>query len=578
MRNTEIAQVFQEIADILEMKGENVFKIRAYQRAARTIEHWPQEMETVLKEDILKQIPGIGEAIAKKITELLTTGRLKYFEELKADMPEGVTELLKVPGIGPKTAWRLVTELKVKNLEELEKAILEGKVSRLFRMGDKTAENMLNSLQAMRRKGKRIPLGQALPIVEEIVNSLKTTPGLRNLTAAGSLRRLQETVGDLDIMGTADDPSRVIESFVKLSLVKEVLAQGTTRASILLSSGLQVDLRMVEHRQFGSLLQYFTGSKQHNISLRERSHRQGLKISEYGIQQLDSEELETFADEESFYRRLGLQYIPPELREDRGEIELAEKNALPRLVELADIKGDLHVHTDWSDGHAPVREMAIEAKKRGYEYIAITDHAAGLGVAHGLNRERLQEQMAEIKKLNNEMDGLHILTGMEVDIKADGSLDMPDDILKQLDVVVASVHSAMNQDEEKMTSRVLKALANPYLDILAHPTGRLLGEREPVKVRMEDIFKAARENKKALEINSMPDRLDLKDTHIIRARELGVKLVLSTDSHSPAQLGLMSFGIGMARRGWCKAEDILNSHSLKSFLDLLHSGKVEKLQ
>lgn len=573
MRNTELARTFQEIADILEIKGENIFKVRAYQKAARTIEHWPQELEMVLKEDKLQEIPGVGEAIAKKITELLATGKLQYYEELKADMPEGVTELLKVPGIGPKTAWKLVTELRIKNLEELEKAIADGKVAQLFRMGDKTAENILNSLQAMRRKDRRISLGQARPIVEEIASSLKSISGLKSLTAAGSLRRLQETVGDIDLMGTADDPVRVIDAFVKLPQVKEVLAKGTTKASVILSGGLQVDLRMVDHKQFGSLLQYFTGSKQHNIVLRERAHRMGLKISEYGIQRLNSEELETFADEESFYRRMGLQYIPPELREDRGEIELAEKNALPSLVELADIKGDLHVHTDWSDGHASIGEMALEARKRGYEYIAITDHAAGLGVAHGLSPERLQEQIAEIKKLNREMGKFRIMTGMEVDIKADGTLDMPDDILAQLDVVVASVHSAMNQDEDRMTARVLKALSNLHLDILAHPTARLLGEREPIRVRMEDILKAARKNRKALEINAMPDRLDLKDVHIIRAREIGVKLVLSTDSHNPSHLGLMYFGIGMARRGWCKAEDILNSRSLEEFLSLLHDSQ-----
>jgi len=576
VRNTEIVRVFQEIADILEMKGENVFKVRAYQRAARTIEHWPQELETVLKEDKLQEIPGIGEAIAKKITELLTAGKLRYYEELKADMPEGATALLKVPGIGPKTAWRLATELGVKNLEELERAVREGRVAGLFRMGDKTAENILSSLQALRRKDKRIPLGQAVPLVEDILASLKDVPGVRNLTAAGSLRRLQETVGDIDIMGTADDPVLVLDAFVKLPQVMEVLSRGATKASVVCSGGPQVDVRMVSHRQFGSLLQYFTGSKQHNIALRERAHQQGLKISEYGISRVDSEELETFADEESFYRRLGLQYIPPELREDRGEIELAERNALPRLVELADMKGDLHIHTDWSDGHASARDMAREAKKRGYQYVAITDHSAGLGIAHGLNPERLREQMAEIKKINGEMGRFRLLTGMEVDIKADGALDMPDDILAQLDIVVASVHSAMNQDEEKMTARVIKALSNPHLDILGHPTARLLGERDPVKVRMEDVFKAAKQKGKALEINAMPDRLDLNDLHIIRAREIGVKLVLSTDSHNPSHLGLMPFGIGLARRGWCTAEDILNTRPSGEFLSSLHDSEVEK--
>ena len=577
MKNTDIAKVFQDIADLLEIKGENVFKIRAYQRASQAIEHLPREIEQLLKEGgSLRDIPGVGEAIAKKTTELVTTGRLGYYEELKAKFPPGISTLLDIRGIGPKTALRLVTELGISSVEDLETAILNGRVAALPRMGDKLAQNILHHIQALRRKEQRIPLGLAVLTVDEILPVLSRETGVRNLTPAGSLRRFRETVGDIDIMGTADDTEKVLQMFVRLPQVSQVLAVGSTKASVIVTRGFQVDLRLMEHAQFGSLLQHFTGSKQHNIILREQAHRRGLKLSEYGITVLATEVTETFATEEAFYRRLGLQFIPPELREGGQEIEMAEQGKLPCLVELSDIKGDLHVHTEWSDGHGSIEEMTLAARQRGYRYLAITDHSAGRGIAHGLTAERLRQQLAEIKRLNQSLEGIHILSGSEVDIRADGSLDFDDELLSQLDVVVASVHSAMGQDEARMTQRVIRAMNNPHVDILGHPTCRLLGERPPVAIDMEAVFQAARQSNTALEINAMPSRLDLKDVHIQRAKELGGKLVISTDAHSSEQLDHIRFGVGMARRGWCEPHHILNTRPLAELQRSLSSVAGQK--
>ena len=573
MKNTAIAKVFQDMADLLELKGENMFKIRAYQRAARTIEHLPKEIEIMLDEgEDLQTIPGVGEAIAKKTIELVNTGKLRVYEELKAEFPEGITTLLEIPGIGPRTANRLSNELGVKSADDLEQAIKDGRVAGLFRLGDKTADNILQQIEALRRKDQRIPIGEALPVVDEILNSLRPLPGVKNLTAAGSLRRFRETVGDIDLMGTADNPEGVIDAFVELPQVREVLAKGPTKASVILPGGLQADLRMVEHDSFGSLLQYFTGSKEHNVTLRTKEQKRGLKLSEYGITNTETDKLEKFATEEAFYRRLGLQYIPPEIREDQGEIDLAEKGKVPKLVELADIKGDTHVHTDWSDGHDSIEAMAQAAKALGYQYLAITDHSAGRGIAHGLSEERLRQQIEEVKQLNGQLKGIHIFTGTEMDIRADGSMDLPDELLADLDIVIAAIHSAMNQNEEKITRRILGAIENPHVDVIAHPTCRLLGEREPVAIDMEAVFRAAAKYDKALEINAMPSRLDLKDIHVYRARELGVKLIMGTDAHSIAQMGFMRFGVGVARRGWCQAKDILNTRTAREMLAFLRKS------
>ena len=571
MKNSDVAKIFQDIADLLELKGENVFKIRAYQKAARAIEYHPRELEAMIDEgEDLQSIPGVGEAIAKKAAELVTTGKLGYYENLKGEFPQGITNLLDIPGIGPKTANKLSSELGISSVDELERAINDGRVAGLFRLGERTADNILHQIQALRRKDQRIPIGEALPIVDEIIAALHNIPGVKNLTPAGSLRRFQETVGDIDLMGTADEPKEVIDAFVALPLVKQVLAQGSTKASVIVSGGLQVDLRMVEHESFGSLLQYFTGSKQHNIALREKWRKKGLKLSEYGITVVATDKLEKFATEEEFYRRLGLQYIPPEIRQAQGEIEKAEQGTIPRLVELSDIKGDLHTHTEWSDGHDSIEQLARAARDTGRQYIAITEHSAGRGIAHGLDVARLRQQIAEIKALNERLTGLRVLTGTEVDIRADGSLDLPHEILAELDMVTAAVHSAMNQSEEKMTARVIKAIENPDVDMIAHPTCRLIGEREPVAIDLEAVFRAAVKYNKILEINAMPDRLDLKDTHAFRARELGVKLAIGTDAHSVAHLDLMRFGIGVARRAWCEPRHILNTLPPEELLAVLN--------
>ena len=573
MKNTAIAKVFSDIADLLELKEENAFKIRAYQKVARAIEHYPKEIKIMLDEgENLRNISGVGEAIAKKTTELVTTGKLGYYENLKAEFPEGITNLLAIPGIGSKTANKLSSELGVSSVDALEQAIHNGKVAKVFRLGDKTAGNILQQIQALRRKDQRIPIGEALPIVDEILGSLRSVPGVRNLTYAGSLRRFRETLGDIDLMGTADNPKEVIDTFVALPSIGQVLAQGSTKASAIASGGLQVDLRMVEHDSFGSLLQYFTGSKQQNISLRERGHRQRLKLSEYGITDLATDKLEKFAVEEEFYHRLGLQYIPPELREAQGEVERAERGTLPTLVELSDMKGDLHIHTNWSDGHNSVEEMALAAKELGYQYIAITDHSGGLGIAHGLDGERVRKQIGDIRALNERLHGIHVFSGIEVDIRADGRLDLPHEILSQLDIVIGAVHSAMNQSEEKMTRRVLSAIEDPDVDIIAHPTCRLLGEREPVAMDLETIIRAAVKNNKVLEISAMYDRLDLNDIHAFRARELGVKLVIDTDAHSTAHLSFMKFGVGVARRAWCEPQHILNTLPLEQVRSFLSNG------
>ena len=570
MKNTEIATVFENIADLLELKGENRFKIRAYARAAETISHLPEEMESMHEEGKdFKDVAGIGDAIAAKSMELITTGRLRYYDELKSQFPDGIINLMDIPGIGPKTAYRVATELGIGSIDQLETAIKDGRVAKLERLGEKTAANILRAIEAFRRKDRRIPLGEALPVVEEILSALKTLPGVLNLTPAGSLRRFKETVGDVDLMGTADDPQSVIRAFIVLPYVREVLAQGPTKASVILQGGLQADLRMVEHADFGSLLQHFTGSKQHNVTLRTWAQMKGFSLSEYGIADIKTGRVERFAREDDFYAYLGLQYIPPEIREDMGEIDMAEKNAIPALVELTDMKGDFHTHSTGSDGIDSIEDMAKAAGEMGYEYLAITDHSSGRNIGSDRKLDRVNRQTEEVKRLNSLSSGPFLLNGVEVDIKADGSLDLSEEVLAELDIVIASVHSSFLQNREVMTRRIIGAIENPNVDMIAHPTCRKIGEREPVDVDMEAVYSAAARHGKALEINAIPSRLDLKDIHAYRARELGVKLAIGSDAHAVYHLGFMKFGIGVARRAWCQPKDILNSRPLKEILEYL---------
>jgi DNA polymerase (family 10) len=573
MENKQIIAVFQDIADLLEIKGENKFKIRAYQRAIHAIENLTQELEQMVANgENLKAIAGIGDAISSKITELVQTGKLNYYEELKREMPAGITDLLLIPGIGPKTAGKL-GKAGINSVDQLEKAIQSGWLKEIFRLGDKTSQNILREIQNMRRKDSRIPIGEALPLVDQIFQTLGMIKGVHDLSTAGSLRRFRDTIGDIDLMGSADDAASVIGVFTRLPQVRHILASGPTKASVVMRNGLQVDLRMVERDSFGALIQHFTGSKQHNILLRMKAQKQGLSLNEYGIVETSTGNLEKFRTEEEFYRRLGLQYIPPEIREGQGEIELAENNLLPKLVEMEDIKADMHVHSTWSDGHDSIESLAVAARGMGYKFICITDHSAGLGIAHGLNPERLMQQIEEINALNSNLSGIHILSGIEVDIRADGSLDLPKETLSKLDIVTAAIHSGMNQSQEQITQRVLKAIENPLVHVLAHPTCRIIGSREPIAIDIESLFRTALKFNKVLEINANPSRLDLKDIHIQRARELGIKMTLGTDAHGLDQLHLMRFGLGIARRGWCQSSHLLNCWELHEVMDFINKNK-----
>ncbi|MCI0438980.1 MAG: DNA polymerase/3'-5' exonuclease PolX [Chloroflexi bacterium] len=581
MNNAQIAEVFENIAGLLEMKGESTFTVRAYQRAARTIERHPAELEQMVElgED-LQQIPGIGKAISDKITELVNTGELGYFERLKADFPPDIMELMEIPGLGPKTIMRLWKELDVTSIAQLEQALDDGRVAALPRMGKKTADNIRKHIQFARSKGTRFPIAKAMPIAERIVAALRERcSSIQKLEIAGSLRRYEETIGDIDLVCTAAAAKEVLDAFVALPGVVEVLGHGEAKASVVLDSGIQVDIRVGEDRQFGSLMQYFLGGQQHNIQLRDHANKMGLSLNEYGIKSIETGEVEEFADEESIYERLGLQFVPPELRTGGAEIELAQRGRIPRLVEIADIRGDLHVHTDWSDGRDPMEVMIAAARERGLEYVAITDHSVGRGIANGLSVERLRSHMERLREIEATIGGIRVLCGTEMDIRADGSLDYPDDVLEQLDWVVGSIHSAMGQDSDKMTERIIMAMRNPHVDAIGHLSTRLIGERQPINADYEAIFRAAAETGTALEINGSPERLDLKDSHVYRARELGAPLVISTDAHTTEALNNNArYGVAVARRGWCEPKHILNTLPVNDFLKYLNTEKPRRTE
>ena len=576
MNNARIAEIFDKISALSQLHGESVFIVRAYQRVAHTIERMPIELDQYVREGKdLKEIGGIGDAIAKKIRELLETGSLQFYEHLKAEFPPGLLEIMDIPGVGPKTALRICNELGINTVGELERAIEDGRVEKLPRLGKKAADNILRHLRTLRTKDRRTPVGQALSVAQVIMDALyQHSPGIGKLEVAGSLRRFEETIGDIDLVCTARNPQEVIDGLVSLPEVAEVLGHGSTKGSIVTRDGVQIDLRVVEDGEFGALWQYLTGSKQHNILLRDYANRIGLSLNEYGITTIATGVLETFADEESFYAKLGLPYIPPELRQGTVELEVARRGELPALVDVADVRGDLHVHTDWSDGRDPLEAMVAAVAERGYMYMAITDHSSGRGIANGLSNERMLRQVREIRELDGRFGGLKVLTGSEVDIRADGSLDYPEEVLRELDVVVASIHSGMGQERAKMTERIIKAMRNPYVTVIGHPSTRLLGQREPIDVDMEALFQAALETGTAMEINASLERLDLKDNHVLRAQELGVPLIISTDAHTVESLDSMRFGVKVARRGWCEPRHIINTLSLEEFLAFLQRKRL----
>lgn len=568
MKNQEIAKIFNDIADILELKGENLFRIRAYRRAALNIESFTKNVAETPRDELL-QIPGIGQDLAAKIEEYVGTGSLRLYEDLKRDLPEGFSTLLSVPGLGPKTAKLLSDKLKVKNLEDLERLARGHKLRGIPGIKEKTEENILKGIEMLRRGMDRQPLGKVLPIADDIVENLKRRSRVRKIIVAGSIRRWKDTVRDIDILATAEDSKAVMNAFVRLPHVKDVLMKGPTKSSVIIHEGLQVDLRVVEEGSFGAALAYFTGSKEHNIRLREMAVKAGLKINEYGIFRERDDKRIGGEEEEDVYRALGLPFIPPELREDSGEIEAAIEARLPNLVTLGDIKGDLHVHTKRSDGSHDFDELIAAARKRGYQYIAITDHSKGLGIARGLSEERIIEEKKEIEAINQKLKGFRLLAGVEVDIRSDGNMDFPDEILSQLDIVIASVHSGFRQSKEQITKRMISAMRNPYVSIIAHPTGRLIGERDPYEVDMEEVLRQAKKTGTAVEINAYPLRLDLNDIHAKMAKEMGVKMAISTDAHVISQFDYLPYGVSIARRGWLEQRDVLNTMSYDELVKAL---------
>jgi DNA polymerase (family 10) len=568
MKNRELADLFEKMADILEFKGENPFKISAYRRASRIIGDLTQDIEEITERGELKNIPGIGEGMAQKIVEYLKTGKISKFEEARKGVSDELIAIMDIPGMGPKTLSMLHREKGISNLSQLEKALEDGSLMGLFGMGEKKIENIKRGILLLKQSRGRMNLGVAFPVAKRIVEALRQKTGSKKIEWAGSLRRMKESIGDIDILATGPDKEKIVHAFTHLPEVKEVLASGQTKASVIVEGGTQIDLRVVEEDSYGAALQYFTGSKGHNIHLRGIAKAKGIKINEYGV--FKGKRKIGGKDEKDIYRALGMDWMEPELREDRGEVEAAQKGRLPKLVQESDIKGDLHVHSNWSDGLVSIEEVARAAQRRGYQYIAITDHSKSLRIAHGLDESRLKKQMEEIDRVNEKLRGFQILKGTEVDILAEGRLDYPEKVLEKFDMVVASIHSGFKQDRAKMTKRIIQAFEDPYLHIFAHPTGRLLGARDPYEVEMNELMEAAKKFGKVLEINAYFERLDLDDIHCRKAKEMGIQVAISTDSHHPDQMWMMSLGVAVAKRGWLEKKDVLNTLSLKEILKWCH--------
>ena len=568
MNNQEIAQLLTEIADLLDIKGENPFRIRSYRNGARTVGDLAEDLTGLVGEEKnLTEIPGIGASLAEKIREIVKTGKLKFLDDLKKQLPPGLPELLKLQGIGPKKVKLFYDEAGVDSIDSLARAAGTGKLHGLSRMGEKTEAKILRAIENYRKGAGRFRIDIGFTYAESIVRYLNPVPGLKDLIPAGSLRRRQETIGDLDILAICRDPVPLMDRFTGYDKAEDILAHGSTKSSLLLKDGLQVDLRAMNNRQFGSALLYFTGSKAHNIALRKRARAMGLKVSEYGV--FRDDDVIAAQTEEDCYRALGLPWIPPELREDRGEIEAAERGELPHLIELKEIRGDCHMHTTTSDGKNSIEEMARAAKDKGYNYIAITEHSQALRIAGGLDEKALAAHLRRIDEANRRVNGIRILKGIEVDILGDGTLDLKNDILNECEVVIASVHSRFNLSEKEMTKRIIRGIKNRQVNILGHPTGRLILEREPYRVDLKEVIKVAAGEGVIMEINANPRRLDLNDIHARMAKDMGAKLIINTDAHSISQLGLMKYGVFTARRGWLEKEDVINTYTLKKLLTFL---------
>ncbi|MFA5356065.1 MAG: DNA polymerase/3'-5' exonuclease PolX [Candidatus Omnitrophota bacterium] len=564
MKNSEISAIFREIVRILEIKGANLFRIRAYERAAQNIEGLTVDIEEIIRRGELDDIPGIGNDLSAKIKEFVKTGRIKMHERLKKSIPKGLLDILNIPSVGPKTVKLLYEELKIKGIPDLERAIKKNKLTGIPGIKEKTVENIEKGIALLKRGRERMTLAQAISVADEFAGALKKLPEVKKIAVAGSLRRRKETVRDIDLLMISNKPKRVMGYFTGLPAVVSVLAKGQTKSSVRTKDDVQVDCRVESEKSFGAALLYFTGSRDFNIKLRRMAASRGLKINEYGV--FRKNKFICGRSEDEIFKALGLSYIEPELREDTGEIELAMSSGLPRLIEAADIKGDLHVHSDYSDGINTIEEMAEAAKKRGYSYIAITDHSQSLKVAGGLDTAGLKKKRRQIDKVNGRLKGIRVLYGTEVDIDSEGRLDYKDGTLKEFDLVVAAVHTGFKQSRAQLTRRLVKACRSKYAHIIAHPTGRLWGVRDPYELDMDEVLRAARDTNTRLEINSFPNRLDLNDLNCRRAKESGVGVAINTDSHACEQLDFIGLGVSVARRGWLTRENVINTLPLEELL------------
>lgn len=567
MKNQEIANIFYEIADFLEMEGVQ-FKPYAYQKAALTLETLEKDIEEIYKEggkEALEKIPGVGKSIAEKIEEYLKTRKIKHYQDLKKKTPVKMEELTAVEGLGPKRVKVLYQKLDIRNLKDLEKAAKAHKIASLFGFDEKTEKNILEGIAFLKRSKGRFLLGEILPIVKETMERLKSLKEIEKISPAGSVRRMKETIGDVDFLVISKNPEKVMDFFVSLPEIVKIRGKGSTKSSVRMKGGFDMDIRVVPKKSYGSALQYFTGSKEHNIATRKIAIDKGLKLNEYGV--FRGPRMVAGKTEEEVYKTLGMGWVPPELRENQGEIEAALKGKLPKIIDYKDIKGDLHCHSEWDGGRNTILEMAERGREMGYQYLGISDHTKFLRIEHGLDEKKLAQQRKEIDKLNSRLKNFKILQGAETNILNDGSIDIKDEALKKLDYVIAGIHSNFKMEKEKMTERIIRAMKNPYIKIISHPTGRIIKRRDEYQIDFDKILRAAREFGVILEINSFPERLDLNDQNIRRAKEAGgVKMAINTDSHHKDQLKYIEFGIAQARRGWVENEDIINTQPLEKLL------------
>lgn len=571
MNNREIAQTFERVADMLAIRGDQIHRILAYRRAAENIRELGRDLHLIDEEGGLTDIPGIGATLAAKIEEMLVTDRLEFYERLAEEIPPSLVEMLRVEGLGPKRVKQIYDSLGITTLDELTEAARQGELRNLPGLGAKSEAKIVANIEALARHGDdRFPLAIAWPVAHEILSELQRLPQVQRGAVAGSLRRMRETTGDIDLLVASDDWEPIMTAFRELKIVETVLGSGSTKTSVLLLNGLQADLRVLPAERWGTLLSYFTGSKDHNVRLRELALKRGLSLNEHAFTPQNGGPEILCATEQEVYSVLGMPYIPPTLREDRGEIEAALAGTLPQLIQEGDVLADLHMHTTSSDGRQNAREMAEGARERGLRYVAITDHSASLGIANGLSVDRLRQQAAEIAELNDQLgDDFRLLHGSEVEIKADGSLDYSDEVLAELDFVIASLHVGLSQPRETITQRLVSAIENPNVDMIAHPTGRLMPGRYGADLDMDKVLKAAARTGTIMEINANPERLDLRDSHVRRALELGVKLAINTDAHHTDQLDLMHFGVATAQRGWAEATDVVNTWAVDELIAYL---------